>query len=98
MTASTDTLAPLHLTLSTHDAQWIAAVLGVCSSILNPRSSDALVDSNVDALEELFVTQYSPSEYNALTARVRMLLPADSRLRFADLDAPLLAPQPNILQ
>lgn len=76
------------LMLSPRDAQFVAAALHTCASLLNPNALADLLN-NEDALERLFLTDYSAEEFNALLQRSRTLVPEGSFLGFVD--GPLMA-------
>jgi hypothetical protein len=78
----------LTLELSARDAQWIAAALAVCSTLLGDYEDD--FENNCNALLMLFERDYSAAEVNALNFRSRALLPFDSPICITD-DGPFLA-------
>lgn len=83
MTATDDAIAPVHLVLSPRDAQFVAAALTVCASLLNPSAGDETWH-NETMLERLFVIAYSSDEFNALLLQSRALVPFDARITFVD--------------
>ncbi len=86
----------LTLSLSSRDAQWLAAALGVCATLLSTTASDEVTAFNLDSLSRLFEDHYSGSEAQALTWRTRALLPLDTMLTFND--GPFAVPAPTQLQ
>ncbi len=86
--ALSDVTAPdVTLALTARDAQWVAAVLSVCGSLLSERASDGEVADNLNALQDLLDDHYSGDEANTLMHRARALLPLDTPLHFVDRDA-----------
>jgi len=76
--------APITLTLSPRDVQWVAAALGIATTLLSDTASDDVTEINIDSLFQLFEDEYSGAEAVALSWRTRALLPATSRLHFSD--------------
>lgn len=87
---------PITLTLSPRDAQWVAAALGIATTLLSDSASDDVTECNIDSLFQLFNDEYSSAEALALSWRTRALLPATSRLHFSD--GPFAVPQPRTIQ
>lgn len=83
---------PATLILTARDAQWIAAALAVCSTLLGEYEHDFKHDfeHNADALLTLYEREYSASEVNAINYRVRELIPLTSPMRIVS-DGPFLA-------
>lgn len=74
------------LTMTTRDAQWLAALTSVGATLLNPMTTDHDVEHNLDALSALFVRYYSGTEGDALMQRIRALLPVETPLQFVNPD------------
>lgn len=71
------------LSLSTRDAQFLAASLCVAASLLNPDATDDAWH-NEAMLKALFSRHYSAAEFNDLLHRAKAVVPADSPLGFVD--------------
>lgn len=95
MTALDDAIAPVHLVLSPRDAQFVAAALTLCASLLNPDAENETFH-NEAMLERLFLIAYSSAEFNALLLQSRAIVPFDARVQFVDVP-PTMATQPSHL-
>lgn len=85
----TDDTPSSTLTLSPRDVQWLAAMMTIGATLVNPMTSDDDLAHNFDALYVLFDRHYSGTEGEALTARLRALLPTETPVQFVTVLRPL---------
>lgn len=78
------------LSVSTRDAQFLAALTALGSVVLNPASTADMLEHNLTAFAVLFCVHYSGDEANALKQRIVALLPEDGPLILQPVIVPLI--------
>lgn len=94
----TETADVVTLTMTARDAQWLAAAVGVCTTLLHPEASDRDIYTNINSLHLLLLEEYSGTEANNIALKLRALLPDDTMLRFVDRDGPFAPSASTLIQ